>query len=150
MYVVGGVTAGGVTGNTYSTSLSTKQWVKRSSLNTPRYWHGCNEWDGGIIVVGGKSSNKIESYATLSSVEKYNPVSDKWSLFTPLPTRMRYMQVLVWANDIYLVDPHNGDGKPSEKVYKLRGDTWEVFTSLQIPYTRLIFPAVTLSTIQCT
>ena len=36
VYVVGGWANWGATGNTYKTSLSSKQWVKQSSLNTSR------------------------------------------------------------------------------------------------------------------
>ena len=91
VYVVGGNTDSGRTGDTYRLSLSSKQWVKQSSLNTPRDGHGCAEWDGGVLVVGGYGSDN----GILSSVEKYNPVSNKWFTFTPLPTTLSNMQVLV-------------------------------------------------------
>ena len=72
VYVVGGFTTRdgkSITGDTYRLTLSSKQWVKQSSLNTPRYMHGCAEWDGGVIVVGGFGDGNVG----LSSVEKYNP-----------------------------------------------------------------------------
>ena len=150
VYVVGGYTDSGNTGDTYRLSLSSKQWVKQSSLNTPRGYHGCAEWDGGIMVIGGYNGGS--NY--LSSVEKYNPVSNKWFTFTPLPKSLWYMQVLVWDNDLYVFGGHVNSEK-NEKVYKLKKDeeTWETLGvtlndtlhSLQ----RRVFPAVTLSTIHC-
>ena len=146
VYVVGGWTAGGPTGNTYSLSLSSsssKQWVKQKSLNTPRFWHDCAEWDGGIIAVGGYND---DAGGELSSVEKYNPVSNKWSTSTPLLTPLRFMQAFVWENDLYLLG-----GGGSKKVFKLKQneDKWEELLTLPNGEMRSIFPAVTLSSIHC-
>jgi len=135
--------------STYKLSMSTKQWVKLSSLNTPRGEHGCAEWDGEIIVVGGTASGDY-----LSSVEKYDPVSDKWSTFTPLPTTLSLMQVLVWDNDLYVLGGYDGNShENSKKVFKLKHgeDTWEELgVTLQNVEKRDVFPAVTLKTLHCT
>jgi len=144
VYIVGGHPNNG---NTYKLSMSTKQWVKQSSLNTPRSGHGCAAWDGGIIVVGGYAGGG----AYLSSVEKYNPVSNKWFTFTPLPTPLSYMQALVWDNDLYVLGGYTGNGY-SRKVYKLKHDedTWEELeVTLQNIDQRSVFPAVTLSSLHC-
>jgi len=147
VYIVGGATNSGTTGDTYKLSMSTKQWVKQSSLNTPRYAHGCAEWDGEIIVVGGLGGG-----ARLSSVEKYDPVSNKWSILTPLPTNLtNSMQVLVWDNDLYVFGGYGIFGSlVNKKVYKLKKgeDTWEVL-GVTLENIRPVFPALTLSTIHC-
>ena len=147
VYVVGGYnTDSGRTGDTYKLSLSSKQWVKQSSLNTPRTSHGCAEWDGGIMVIGG-NGNGIK----LSSVEKYNPVSNEWFTFTPLPTKLDDMQVLVWDKDLYVFGGYDGSNY-NKKVYKLKKDedTWETLgVTLENTDNRSVFPAVTLSTIHC-
>ena len=156
VYVVGGLTAWsspstGYTGDTYKLSLSTKLWVKQSSLHTPRSLHGCTEWDDGVIVVGGVTS--WWSSNGISSVEKYNPVSNKWSTFTPLPRKMFRMQVLVWDNDLYVLGGYGRAIWYSKKVFKLKHDedTWEeIRVTPQRIYRRPVFPAVTLSTIHCT
>jgi len=151
LYVMGGNTASGRTyrtGDTYKLNTSTKQWLKQSSLNTPRTNHGCAEWDGGVIVVGGNGAG-----GGLSSVEKYDPVSNKWSTFTPLPTTLRDMQVLVWDNDLYVLGGYDGNaGELSKKVFKLKHgeDTWEELgVTLQNIDLRYVFPAVILSTLHC-
>ena len=136
------------TGDTFKLTLSSKwkQWVKQSSLSTPRSAHGCAEWDGGILAVGGVRIGGI-----LSSVEKYNPVSNKWSTFTPLPTVLKDMQVLVWSNDLYVFGGEDGNG-PNKKVYKIKKgkDTWETLgITLDAIGWRPVSPAVTLSTIHC-
>ena len=81
------------------------------------------EWDGGVIAVGG-----YDGTARLSSVEKYNPVENKWSEFTPLPTTLYWMQTLVWDNDLYVFAGRDIAGVYNQKVYKLKKDedTWEV------------------------
>ena len=76
VYIIGGHTISGPTGDTYKLSMSTKQWVKQSSLNTPRNQHGCAAWDSGVIVVGGFDG------VPLSSVERYNPVSNKYTFLS--------------------------------------------------------------------
>jgi len=149
VYIFGGHTISGTTDNTYKLSMSTKQWVKQSSLNTPRNQHGCAAWDGGVIVVGGKDAGGD----LLSSVEKYNPVSNKWITYTPLPTPLMQMQVLVWDNDLYVFGGYDGNAEWSKKVFKLKHgeDTWEELgVTLQNFEQRSVFPAVTLSTIHCT
>ena len=147
VYIVGGKTFF-ATGDTYKLSMSTKEWVKQSSLITPRFNHGCAEWDGDVIVVGGFHDGKL-----LSSVEKYDPVSNKWFTFTPLPTPLQLMQALVWDNDLYVLGGYiyDGNNKLSKKVFKLKHDevTWEELGELQNADERSVFPAVVLSTIHC-
>jgi len=146
VYIIGGWT-GRNSGDTYKLSMSTKQWVKQSSLNTPRGNHGCAAWDGGVIVVGGAGTGGV----ILSSVEKYNPVSNKWFTFTPLPTPLSYMQALVWDSDLYVLGGYTGNGY-SRKVFKLKHDedTWEELeVALQNIDQRSVFPAVTLSSLHC-
>jgi len=146
VYIVGGYTTGsGTTGDTYKLSMSTKQWVKQSSLNTPRGYHGCAAWDGGVIVVGGRGGDY------LSSVEKFNPVSNKWFTFTPLPTTLARMQAFVWDNDLYVLGGYDGN-EWNKKVYKIKHDkdNWEELeVTLQNTDNRAVFPAVTLSSVHC-
>jgi len=151
VYIVGGQTTTW-SGATYKLSMSTKQWVRQSSLNTPRNALACAEWDDGLLAVGGNGAG-----GRLSSVEKYNPVSNKWSTFTPLPTTLDRMQALVWGNDLYVLGGLQGNNNEvSKKVYKLKHDedTWkelEVEIEAFKPNdNRPVFPAVTLSTINCT
>jgi len=145
VYIVGGRT-GSTSGDTYKLSMSTKQWVKQSSLNTPRYRHGCAAWDGGVIVVGGYDGGRV-----LSSVEKFNPVSNKWFTFTSLPTTLWRMQAFVWDSDLYVLGGHTGKGL-NKKVFKLTHDedNWEELeVTLQNTDKRSVFPAVTLSSVHC-
>jgi len=151
VYIVGGQTTTW-SGATYKLSMSTKQWVRQSSLNTPRNALACAEWDDGLLAVGGNGSGGKSSI-----VEKYNPVSNKWSTFTPLPTTLDRMQALVWGNDLYVLGGLQGNNNEvSKKVYKLKHDedTWnelEVEIEAFKPNdNRPVFPAVTLSTINCT
>jgi len=156
VYIIGGRTKHASTGATYKLSMSTKQWVRQSNLNTPRDALGCAEWDGGLLAVGGRNGPGGPG-SQLSSVEKYNPVSNKWSTFTPLPIALHRMQALVWGNDLYVLGGLQGNNNEvSKKVYKLKHDedTWnelEVEIEAFKPNdNRPVFPAVTLSTINCT
>jgi len=146
LYIMGGISSSGTTGDTYKLSMATKQWVKQSSLNTPRTQHGCAAWDGGVIGVGGYGAG-----GHLSSVEKYNPVSNKWFTFTPLPTTLYNMQALVWGHDLYVLGGYTGN-RWSRKVFKLQHDedAWEELgVTLQNNDYRSVFPAVTLSSLHC-
>ena len=75
--------------------------------------------------------------------------SDKWSIFTPLPTTLSGMQVLVWDKDLYVFGGADDKGY-NKKVYKLKKgeDTWEVL-GVTLENNRPVIPAVTLSTIHC-
>ena len=127
-------------------------------MGEAEYALACAEWDDGLLAVGGNGSGGKSSI-----VEKYNPVSNKWSTFTPLPTALHRMQALVWGNDLYVLGGLQGNGwmdgnnnEVSKKVYKVKHDedTWKELEveieAFEPNDNRPVFPAVTLSTINCT
>jgi len=154
VYVVGGRTnSADATSDTYRLDLPSRQWIRQASLNTPRQFAGCAEWDDGIIVVGGFDGSDY-----LSSVEKYDPVRNKWIPFTPLPKPLNHMQVLVWGNDLYVFGGssasflQSGAAGENKNVYKLNkaDNTWETLgVTLENTAVRNVFPAVSLKNIHC-
>ena len=151
VYIVGGDTGrqdySDVIGDTYKLT-SSNQWSKLSSLNIPRDFHACVEWDGGILAIGGWR------YGGLSSVEWYNIVSNKWFAFTQIPVELYGHQAVVWEGDLYLLGGLSGNGGDNNKVvYKLKkgSQTWEVVPGVSLDLTRYrpIFPAVITDNIHC-
>jgi N-acetylneuraminic acid mutarotase len=72
----------------------TNAWSERAALPTPRQAMGAALGaDGRIYVVGGAKS--YASPASLSVVEIYDPMTDRWSEGPPLRYRRRSHQVVV-------------------------------------------------------
>lgn len=155
VYIVGGYTDSDVLGDTYKLT-SSNQWSLISSLNTPRSLHACVEWDGGILAIGGRGSGFID-VDRLSSVERYDVVSNKWFDFTPiLPVKLEYHQAVVWGGDLYVLGGwDHTNGGINKEVYKLKkgNQTWEVMPGVSVDlgtdYKRPIFPAIITNNIHC-
>merc|ERR1719392_39419 len=142
VYIVGGWnTISATTGDTYKLT-SSNQWSKLSSLNQPRFTHACVEWDGGILAIGGFQ---------LSSVERYNVVSNIWVDFAPLPVKLGFPQAVVWEGDVYVLGGLEDDKVDNKVVYKLKkgSQTWEVVPGVSVEDSRSIFPAVITDNIHC-
>jgi len=138
-----------VLGATYKLTKS-KEWSELSSLITPRTQHACVEWDGGILAIGG-----VNRGGGLSSVERYNIVSNKWFSYNLLPVKLKYHHAVVWADDLYVFGGYDQTNKSRRSVvYKLKkgSKTWEVVPGVSVSTGtayRPIFPAIAISNIHC-
>jgi len=147
VYVIGGETDSGRTGATFK--LEDGGWSQLSSLKNPRHKFPCVEWDGGILAIAGWGIN-----GGLSSVERYDLVSNEWSNYNEFPILLSSHLAAVWEDDLYVfggIDLSNG-WVANKVVYKLRtgNKTWEVVPGVSVDnYPRSILPAVITSNIHC-
>ena len=149
VYIFGGFTDSGETGETYKLT-SSNRWSKLSSLNTKRRNHACVEWDGGILAIGGFVNGD-----GLSTVERYDIESNQWISFTPLLVKLYLHQAVVWGDDVYVLGGYDSTNRVYNKVvYKLKkgSQTWEVVPGVSVDlgtHKRSIFPLVITSNIHC-
>lgn len=74
----------------------TGKWVEAASMNIPRYTHSATLLlNGNVLIMGGKNSFDPLS-PWLNSCEIYNPVSNTWTIVSPLIVpRFKHMSVLL-------------------------------------------------------
>ena len=95
IYVVGGLTAAGVSLDTTDVfDTGTGTWSSTSAMSTRRDNAGSAALGGKLYVFGGGTRN-VGGYAnhTLNSVEMYDPATNTWAPRAPMPTGRRTMAV---------------------------------------------------------
>jgi hypothetical protein len=68
-------------------------------MGTARYSFGACVLDGELYVTGGKSDDRT----SLSSVEKYSPLTDTWSAVAPLPAARLFHAAVTVGRDMYVL-----------------------------------------------
>jgi len=146
VYVIGGLNDEGNLDTTYELT-SSNEWSKLSSLNTRRHDHACVEWEGGILAIGGYG------YSYLSSVERFDPLENKWLPFTALPIDLKGGQAINWKGDVFVFGGWTQYANVQNKeVFKLKkgSETWEVVPGVSIYHgNRPIYPAVIINNLHC-
>jgi hypothetical protein len=77
----------------------TEQWVAAAALGTARAGFGACVLAGELCVTGGKGA----SGNRLSSVEKYSPSSDSWSVVAPMPESCTLHAAVTVGSSIYVL-----------------------------------------------
>jgi N-acetylneuraminic acid mutarotase/predicted phosphodiesterase len=92
-------------------------WTSGAPLHEPRTFAGCAVVNGKIYVIGGSNA-----FGILTSVEEYNPVTDRWVYKSPMPTNDNgYGEACVaYNNKIYVFLPYN------TYQYDVGSDSWVV------------------------
>lgn len=119
-------------------------WTEKSPLHTARSHPATVAYKGRIYVFGGGGPN----FLSLSTVEIYDPGSDRWSWGSPMPTH-RSGAVAALVNDrIYVIGGgyKKPDGKfkflTSVEIYDPDGDRWEKGSDMLQPHD---YPGVAVS-----
>jgi len=104
-------------------------WRELAPLNTRRESHACVVWNGKILAIGGFwTTNPLGCNDCFqSSIESYDPITNKWSYITPLPAPMSDVRAVVHQNNLYIMYGQVFGGYNND-VYKLKyGSTqWEL------------------------
>ena len=156
-FIAGGWTRVGKTGATYK-STNGGQWVQLTPMLTPRKNHACVEWDGKILAIGGDDWNGSDDpgQGRLSIVESYDTLANKWSLFTPLPKPMKFLQAVAYKG-LYVLGGESPDLEWNKDVYQLRPGSyqWQVLPGVKVEVysghgdTFPVFPAVVFNNLPC-
>lgn len=67
-------------------------------LSRARAGHGATDWNGTLVVVGGEVLGTGE---TLTSVEAYDPATDRWVEIAPLPVPLHGVAVAAVGDQLY-------------------------------------------------
>ncbi len=102
LYVVGG-RAGSTATNSAQVFEYTPggDWVKKTSMPTPRGGTACGIHGDRIVVVGGEG-NRDAASGVFSSVEAYTVSADRWDSLDPMPTPRHGMGAAVIDGVLYV------------------------------------------------
>jgi N-acetylneuraminic acid mutarotase len=141
---------GGIVGGYWRTELVeeydpvTDSWRFRAPISNPVSGPRAVVFNGKILVFGGfRSTGSPSSYATIPTVEEYDPATNTWTQRAPMPQAAFRMAVGVVAGRIYLIgggrwDPASQSVIPIDlvQVYDPVANTWSFGTPLptaQVP-----------------
>ena len=129
IYAIGGDENPSGNGNSPSPMVEeydplTDTWTAKTDMPTPRWLLSTSVVEGKIYAIGG-SIRGGNPNLTVSTVEEYNPLTDTWTLKTPMPTRRNSFSTSVVNGDIYTISGYDGASAidPVE-VYNPKTDTW--------------------------
>jgi len=111
-------------------------WNDVAPLNHIRSHPATASWGGRIYVFGGGGTR----FASLNSVEVYDPRADRWELATPMPTLRSGAVPAVIGDKIYVVGGgfRKDDGKfrflPTTEIYDPRTDSWQTGPDMTQPH----------------
>lgn len=120
IYVIGGARFGKSGGGRIGESLSTVEeydpatdkWTKKADMPTARRSLSTSVINGKIYAIGGIGGRLIGGVnegSSLSTVEEYDPVSDKWTKKTDMPTARRRLSTSVMSGRIYAIGGRNNE-----------------------------------------
>jgi hypothetical protein len=103
IYVIGGeITGNSEIGTVEAYNPATDTWTTKAPMPTPRLALDAGVLKSIIYAVGGTTEVGYESTGKgLSTVEAYDPVADKWTSKTPMPTARTELSVNVIGNVLY-------------------------------------------------
>ncbi|XP_077291935.1 uncharacterized protein LOC143915254 [Arctopsyche grandis] len=106
----------------------TKTWRTCSSMSVPRMWPGVTAFGGNLYAIGGKKLDTSPS-ERYTSVERYDPNSDKWTFVASLG--MARYGITVFSNfyngTLLAIGGSDGNSLMSEMIveeYDVARDIW--------------------------
>lgn len=129
---------GGFTGLCHGHPLATaerysptaRHWTPAGRLSTPRSSFTATPLrDGRVLVVGGDTQRNVESFpVTLATVERYDPVTNRWTAVAPMHTARSFHTATLLADGRVLIS--GGQSSRSRlladaEVYDPVADRWQ-------------------------
>jgi len=113
------------------------KWAKKADMPTARYWLSASAVNGKIYAIGGLVSGQGWDHH-LSTVEEYDPVSDKWTRKTDMPRRIHTLSTSVVNGKIYVIGGVDS-GVVLSTVYEYdpAEDIWTQKADMPTPMWRL-------------
>ncbi|MCL4135156.1 UNVERIFIED_CONTAM: hypothetical protein GTU68_026110 [Idotea baltica] len=103
LLVTGGLEGERVLDTCYALDTTTNTWAPRAPLLTPRADHACFTYEGRAYVCGGWYEDEALNRVLVSSVDRYDPDTDTWSVVTHVPTPRLHAGVVVVGERLWVV-----------------------------------------------
>jgi N-acetylneuraminic acid mutarotase len=137
IYCIGGYADGFfATGVTEVYDPATNNWETKAPMPTARMSLQATSINGKIYLIGGIFQG--ENSGVVSNLnEVYNPVTDKWSDATPIPTAVYSYASAVIDNEIYVIT------SDLNQIYDAETDSWSTGAPPSLP---TVFPSAAATT----
>ena len=140
------LTVDGVAANPVTVALNAPdlgQWGARGELLEANSEMAIGELLGKVYVMGGYPASR----ATQSTVQVYDPASDRWELTTPMPLGLNHNMAPTVNGKLYMIGGQTtdgGSGNFSDRVFEYNADTREWRERTRMPTARGAGVAVVL------
>jgi RNA polymerase sigma factor (sigma-70 family) len=130
IYAIGGVGAGGAN---FGKTLSAVEeydpvkdtWTKKSDMPTPRDCFSAKVFDNKIYILGGENSGGDNFGPAIPEVLEYDPIADRWTKKSNMPTPRIGSGAVLVDNKIYTIGGFNGGQMFTiVEIYDPASDTW--------------------------
>jgi hypothetical protein len=142
LYAIGGIDGASVTVFNEQYRIDSDTWTDMADMPTARFYHQAVEDAGSIYVFGGFSVEN-NSIVVTRNAERYDPLTDTWSVLTQMPRLdendflsygiamgacLRVDSKVYFVGGIRLVGSQGGIEELSDRiiVYDINNDSWEV------------------------
>ena len=79
------------------------EWRREEPMRVGRSGAAASALDEFIYVVGGYASDSIEGPMQLNTVERYNILTQQWTLITPMNCRRSALSCVTLDNRLYVI-----------------------------------------------
>ena len=119
-----------------SSSWMQNSWMHVAPMTEKRDGVGVGVLGGLLYAVGGQNNDGYQGLQTLSTVESYNPVTQKWAgnnLIASMSVRRNHFGVGVIRGLLYAVGGANEDGYlSSTEAYNPATNTWALVAPMSV------------------
>ena len=147
LYVVGGSDRTFSSRAVTSYDPRTELWTARSPMHDTRFGHGTAVVGGLLYAIGGQAEGPNATWSR-SSVERYDPKSDRWTYRADLPDEVAFAGVAAAKGRIYVAGGTlvwGGVRQPLSTlyIYEPTTDRWHVGAPMPTPRSHLSLVAAT-------
>lgn len=103
MYAIGGFDGHRRLADVESYDPDKNQWRREEPMRIGRSGAAASALDEFIYVVGGYASDSIEGPMQLDTVERYNILTQQWTLITPMNCRRSALSCVTLNNRLYAI-----------------------------------------------
>jgi len=140
IYIIGGENGSQPLGINEVYDPVTDTWSRKADMPTPRYHLSVTAANNKIYTIGGCRQRGCSSWDLYGDNEVYDPVTDTWSILTPMPTHRYDMSAVTVYDKIYVIGGRKWVGVHAyicdeNEVYDPAIDSWTTVAPLPFPTT---------------
>ena len=125
IYVVGGLTAIGVTADVQEYDPADNRWRARAPLPQAIHHPAAAALGGRLYVVGGFVVQGLSMWQAVNTVYEYDPGADRWRMRAPMPTARGALAAVAVDDNIYAIGGTAGRDTGATELYDPAVDAWK-------------------------
>lgn len=142
IYVVGGLTATGVTDAVEEYDPTADRWSMRAHLPAPVHHPAAAAVNGKLYVIGGFVARGFSIWNAVDAVYEYDPSSDRWRARAPMPTPRGALTAVALDGKVYAVGGTDLVDTGALEVYDPATDAWKRLPPMPTPRNHIAAEAV--------